>query len=99
VANPQPVTIRALTETILSASGKTTAVRSVPPSVAAVTSFGLNLLCGDRSPLNRDRLRKLTRSNCLSVAAFVAKFNFQPAHELKVAIAHEISWARAENIL
>lgn len=99
IANPKPVTIKELSDTILSANGIHHTIPSVPGVMVKAAATPLGYLFGERSPLRSDRLLKLTRNNSVSSAGFLGRFDFTPAYDLKGAIANEISWAQTKNIL
>lgn len=99
IANPQPVTVRKLSEAILSAANKDRSLISVPSWVISLAASAANVLLKSRSPLSPDRLAKLTRNNSISVESFQSKYNFVPRTDLETALRAEIQWAKDTNKL
>lgn len=97
IANPEPVSVRNLSEQILAAAGHVERLFSLPPWMVTVAAGAANAILGNRSPLSADRLDKLTRENSVSVASFISKFNFSPEFELRDALSREIAWARSQS--
>lgn len=96
IANPEPVSVRELSESILIASGKKPVLPSLPPFLVLLAAQAANLILRDRSPLSADRLAKLCRENSVSVSAFQKSYAFQPRFELLSALAREIAWLEQE---
>jgi len=94
IANPEPVTVKQLSEAILAAAGKEPKLLSLPPWFISFVALIANMLLGRRSPLSPDRLAKLTRDNSVSVKAFVDAYGFKPEFELQSALANEIEWMK-----
>lgn len=94
VANPQPVSMQELSLCILSAAGRSQKIPSIPESVLRPLSQIANAVLGEKSPLSKDRLDKLTRSNTISIERFCRDYGFAPQYELKESLANEIAWAQ-----
>lgn len=99
IANPNPVSMRELSMSILAASERATSIPSIPAGLLQPLASLANAVLGARSPLSKERLDKLTRSNTISVARFCRDYGFAPQHELKDALTNEIAWARAAKLL
>lgn len=99
IANPLPVTVKELSESILKAANKPASLPRVPSWIVHTAAGAANCILGKRSPLSPDRLAKLTRSNSVSVDAFTAKYKVAEPTNLSSALAVEIQWARNENLL
>lgn len=99
LANPQAVSMKVLSEEILSAAGKEPKLLSFPQGLIKSLSGVANAVLGNRSPLSAERLDKLTRSNTICVQRFVDDFSFQPKTSLRQALEHEINWARSSGQL
>jgi nucleoside-diphosphate-sugar epimerase len=99
LANPEPVSIKQLSEQIIAAAGRSAQLLSMPPWVVSAAAGAANAILGKRSPLSADRLDKLTRENSVSVASFISKFNFSPQFDLQAALLREIDWAREAKLL
>jgi nucleoside-diphosphate-sugar epimerase len=96
IANPDPVTVKQLSEAILLAAGKEPKLMSMPPWLISVVALIANTILGRRSPLSPERLAKLTRDNSVSVKAFVDAYGFRPEFELQQALANEIEWIKQQ---
>ncbi|MBX9721985.1 MAG: SDR family oxidoreductase, partial [Candidatus Obscuribacterales bacterium] len=99
MANPEPVSVKQLSESILSVAGKNSGLISLPTLLVSSAAEIANIVLGKKSPLSADRLAKLTRENTVSVAKFQSKFNFKPDYNLANALAKEITWARKAGLL
>lgn len=99
VANPNPVSMRDLSMNILAAAERPTSIPSIPGALLQPVAALANVVLGARSPLSKDRLDKLTRSNTISIARFCSDYDFAPQHQLREALTNEIAWARAAKLL
>lgn len=97
VANPQPVSMKDLSLSILEAAGRqNTKILSLPGSIVEMLASVANSLLGERSPLSAERLAKLTRNNSISVDALSSLVDLNERNPLQENLAKEISWARTE---
>lgn len=99
IANPDPVSVKQLSQAILDAGGSTSLLRSVPAPLISIAAGMANLILGSRSPLSADRLAKLTRNNSVSVASFQKDYGFKNQFDLSKALQIEIDWARREKLI
>lgn len=99
MANPEPVSMRTLAEAIASVGDVTAGIPSLPELPVRLAAGTASLILGARSPLNIDRVEKLTRSTFVSTKAFEAFCDFRPQHSLVQSLQAEIIWARAAGLI
>lgn len=99
VANPHPVSMQELSRAILAAAQKPENIPSVPGSILRPLGALANSVLGNKSPLSKDRLDKLTRTNSISIDRFCKDYGFSPNYELKQSLENEITWARGAKLL
>ncbi|HEY9715299.1 MAG TPA: hypothetical protein V6C72_17640, partial [Chroococcales cyanobacterium] len=99
VANPDPVSVKLLTESIakcLNMSGK---IASVPEGVFRIGAKVAQIFMQEKSPITIDQVNKLTTNTTISTARLVGATGFAPDMALEKAIEEEIQWASAANLL
>jgi nucleoside-diphosphate-sugar epimerase len=103
VANPEPVPVKTLADTIarvmstLNPSVKK--ISSVPEGVFRIGVKAAELFMQDKSPITMDQVNKLTTTTTTSVAKLVSATGFQPKTALDDAILAEIQWANSHALL
>ena len=98
VANPEPVSMKILSESILKAGNIARKIPSIPGPIVRILATAASVL-GDKSPLSNERLAKLTRSNSISVSRFCKRYDFDPKVPLVDALTQEINWAKANKLM
>lgn len=99
LANPEPVSIKTLSESILKAAGLKRPLLAVPEIFTRTLCSAVNPLLKERSPLSPDRLSKLLRTNTISTEKFQRDYDFVPQFALQDALQKEISWARYSQLI
>jgi len=99
VANPQPVTVKALTEEIAGALGMPRKLSSVPESVFRIGVKAAGLFMQERAPITIEQVDKLTTTTTCSVQKLVSATGFTPRYPLETALRAEIKWAEANNLI
>lgn len=97
VANPQPVTVFELAETIGSALNI-----KVGSYNAGILKMGVKLLetfMPGKAPVTSEQLEKLTTETTCSVDKLVSETGFKPKTDLDKALKAEIAWADQNNLL
>lgn len=97
VANPQPVTVYELAETIGSALDK-----KIGSYNASMLKFGVKLMetfMPGKTPVTSEQLEKLTTETTCSVSKLVSETGFKPVTALSHAVKAEIDWANKNNLL
>jgi GlcNAc-P-P-Und epimerase len=96
MANPEPVSVKELSETIFSLSGRKGRLSALPAGLVQAAASAANCLLKEKSPLSPERLSKLTRDNSISTAAFTRAYGFHPEYDLRRALGREIDWWRTQ---
>jgi nucleoside-diphosphate-sugar epimerase len=99
VANPQPVSMKDLTEEMARALSLNVKIQSVPESMAKIGVKALNALLPGRVPVTEEQLDKLTTTTTCSVARLVGATGFTPRNTLASALKAEIDWAKEAQLL
>ncbi len=99
ISNPEPMSVKGLSEAILKASGKSRKIPALPESLVGLLSHASELVLGKRSPLSAERLSKLTRHNSISSKAFFESGGAFSVTDLEAALRAEIEWACKEGLL
>lgn len=95
LANPNPVGVNELADFIARGLGKS-APRAVSPGILNTGAIIAETLLGVRSPLTKDRLRKLTTSTTLDISALQQSTGFSPSLTVEESLAAEIGWLREQ---
>ncbi len=99
VANPQPVTMRVLTEEIAGSLGMPKKLQSVPEGLMKLGVKAAGLFMQERAPISSEQLEKLTTTTTCSVQKLVSTTGFQPKYSLDKALKQEMDWAIANGLL
>jgi nucleoside-diphosphate-sugar epimerase len=99
LANPQPVSVKDLTEEIAESLGMSRKIASVPTGFMKFGVKAAELFMKDSAPLNSEQLAKLTTTTTCAIEKLVNETGFQPRVSLKTALKSEIDWATRENLL
>jgi len=99
-AYENPVSVRELSEAILMADGRSSALFCVPENIVSAAAQLANALFGKRSPLSPERLDKLTRDNSISLTKLKSiSVDLKPKMGLMESLREELNWARRESII
>jgi GlcNAc-P-P-Und epimerase len=90
-ANPQPVSVVELSETIAQAVGRSP-LPVVPSSLLLTGATVAEKILGRRAPVTSAQVRKLMTSTTLSTEALCNATGFAPKHSLAEALRREIDW-------
>ncbi len=99
VANPTPVTVYELAETIGSALNLGKKIGSYN---AGMLKFGIKLFetfMPGKTPVTSEQLEKLTTETTCSVSKLVSETGFKQGTDLSHAVKAEIDWANQNNLL
>lgn len=99
LANPNPISVKDLTEDIAETLGMPRKIQSVPTGLLKFGVKAAEIFMKDNAPINSDQLAKLTTTTTCSVDKLVKDTGFQPRVELKSALRAEIDWATSNNLL
>jgi len=99
VANPDPVSMKDLTEEIARALNLPAKIQSVPAPLAMLGLKTLNALMPGKAPISEEQLEKLTTTTTCSISKLVTATGFTPRTPLESALKAEIAWASANQLL
>ncbi|HEY9717008.1 MAG TPA: NAD-dependent epimerase/dehydratase family protein [Trichormus sp.] len=99
VANPEPVTVKELTEEIAGALGMPKKLSSVPESVFRIGAKAAGLFMQEKAPITIEQIDKLTTTTTCSVRKLVQSTGFTPRYPLETGLRAEIQWAEANNLI
>lgn len=99
VSNPEPVSVKELTESIAGALGMSRKIASVPEGFFRFGVKAAELLIKDKSPITTDQLDKLTTTTTCSVQKLSSATGFKNRTPLEKALEAEIKWAEAASLL
>lgn len=97
VANPQPVTIKDLSEKIAAALNLSKKISSVPEPLLRIGVKAAEMFMPGKAPVTTDQVNKLTTTTTLSVSKLVTTTGWEPRYSLDSALKAEIDWASAAN--
>ncbi|PWT94564.1 MAG: hypothetical protein C5B53_12835 [Candidatus Melainabacteria bacterium] len=98
VANPEPVSIKTLSEEIAKCLDPNAKIASVPSPLARFGLKAAEILMPGKLPTT-EQLDKLTTTTTCSVSKLVAATGFRPRNSLQMALKAEIDWATAAKLL
>jgi nucleoside-diphosphate-sugar epimerase len=98
VANPEPVSMKDLTEEIARALNMSGKIQSVPAPLLKMGLKAAAVLMPGKLP-TEEQLEKLTTTTTCSVSKLVQATGFAPRSTLASALKAEIAWATAEQLL
>ncbi len=99
LSNPEPVTVRHLTEEIAACLGLPNKISSVPTGLLMWGAKAAELLMSREAPITADQVTKLTTTTTCSISKLVTATGFQPPTSLNLALQAEIRWAKAHSLL
>ncbi|HEY9772852.1 MAG TPA: NAD-dependent epimerase/dehydratase family protein [Planktothrix sp.] len=99
LANPEPVTIKTLTEEIAGALGMPKKLASVPEGLFRMGVKAAGIFMQEKAPISIEQVDKLTTNTTVSVNKFIGATSFQPEYPLATALKAEIDWAKSNNLL
>jgi GlcNAc-P-P-Und epimerase len=99
VANPEPVSMKDLTEEIAAALNLGRKIQSVPAPLARLGIKAVNALLPGKVPVTEEQLEKLTTTTTCSVSRLVQATGFSPKSSLSSALKAEIAWATEAQLL
>jgi len=99
VANPDPVSMKGLTEEIARALNLAIKIQSVPESLAKIGLKAVNALLPGRVPVTEEQLEKLTTTTTCSINRLVQATGFRPDSSLEAALRAEIAWATRASLI
>ncbi len=99
VANPEPVSIKALAEEIARALNMEGKIASVPELFVKLGVKAAETFMPGKSPVTSEQVEKLLTTTTCSVNKLVNTTGFQPTNSLDKAIKSEIAWATSNNLL
>lgn len=99
VANPQPVTLMELTETIAQCLGVSGKLATLPKPIVYWVARLLELVLHDRSPVTTQQIDRLITTTTCSVEKFRQATGFKPALTLPDALKAEIAWAELSGLI
>jgi nucleoside-diphosphate-sugar epimerase len=98
VANPEPVSIRLLTDEIAKCLNVDAKMASVPTPLARLGLKAAELLMPGKLP-SAEQLDKLTTTTTCSVSKLIAATGFRPRNSLASGLKAEIAWATEAQLL
>jgi UDP-glucose 4-epimerase len=98
VANPRPMDVIELSNTIATCLGRMPPP-TVPEAIVRAGAMVGGALLGNKSPLTVQKMDKLMTTTTCSVKRLLSETGFVPAVPLDQAITAEIKWARASGLL
>jgi nucleoside-diphosphate-sugar epimerase len=99
ISNPEPVTVKYLTEEIAGALGLPKKLSSVPKGLVRLGAKAAGMFLQERAPFSIEQVDKLTTTTTCSVDKLVSATGFQPKYSLEKALRLEIDWAESNNLL
>jgi len=99
ISNPNPVTVKFLTEEIAGALGMPKKLSSVPKGLVQLGARAVGLFLQEKAPISIEQVEKLTTTTTCSVDKLVSATGFQPKYSLEKALQLEIDWAESNNLL
>lgn len=99
LANPNPVSVKDLTEDIAESLGMSRKIASVPTGFMKFGVKAAEMFMKDAAPINSDQLAKLTTSTTMSIEKLVRETGFQPRVPQMDALKREIKWANQNNLI
>ncbi len=103
IANPQPISTRALSEKISLALGRNGHIPSMPePLIRNLIKTADSLIprsIRKRLPVTMDQVDKLTTTTTFSISKLIRDTGFQPQHDLSTALNAELVWAKNNGLL
>lgn len=98
VANPNPVTVKILTEEIAGALGMPKKLQSVPEGLVKMGIKAAGLFTKEKLPINEEQVTKLTTTTTCNVQRLVS-VGFKPSYSLEQGLKLEMDWAEANNLI
>jgi nucleoside-diphosphate-sugar epimerase len=98
VANPEPVSVKTLSEEIAKCIDPNAKIASVPSPLARLGLKAAEILMPGKLPTT-EQLDKLTTTTTCSVSKLVAATGFRPRNSLQTALKAEIAWATAAKLI
>ncbi len=99
LANPNPVSIKELTEEIASILKTNKKIQSLPEPLISLGVKAAQALLKEKSPVSLDQLKKLTTTTTLSCEKLLKLSPFTPETTLLEGLTKEIDWAKEQNLL
>jgi GlcNAc-P-P-Und epimerase len=99
VANPDPVSMKDLTEEIARALNLGKKIQSVPAPLAKFGIKAVNALLPGKTLVTEEQLEKLTTTTTCSINRLVKATGFSPNSSLGSALKAEIAWATEAKLL
>ncbi|MBX9691253.1 MAG: hypothetical protein K2Z81_02645, partial [Cyanobacteria bacterium] len=99
VANPDPVSVHDLAETIAQCLNLE---KKIPTVNEGLLKFGVKaaeMFMPGKAPISREQVEKLTTETTCSVAKLVHVTGFKPKSTLSQALKAEIDWAKENKLL
>lgn len=99
LSNPQPVSVKQLTEEIAGCLGLPAKIASVPTGLLKFGAKAAEMFMPGKSPITADQVTKLSTTTTCSINKLVSATGFQPRTSLKYGLQAEIAWATENNLL
>lgn len=99
VSNPQPVTVKDLSENIASCLNLGKKISTVPEPLLRFGVKAAELLMPGKAPVTTEQLNKLTTTTTVSVNKLMSQTGFQPRVSLESGLKAEIDWAAEAGLL
>lgn len=99
VANPQPVTVKDLSERIADCLNLGRKISSVPEPLLRIGVKAAEILMPGKAPVTTDQVNKLTTTTTLSVNKLMSATGWAPRVSLDSALKAEIAWAGANDLI
>lgn len=99
IANPDPVTMKELTDAIAEALNLQKKISSMPEPLLRFGAKAAQLLMAGKAPVTEEQINKLTTTTTCSTTSFVAATGFKPQTSLIDALKAEIAWATQASLI
>jgi nucleoside-diphosphate-sugar epimerase len=99
IANPEPVSMKQLTETIAKTLNLSNKIATVPESLARFGVKAAQALMQSKTPVTSEQLDKLTTTTTCSIDKLRTAVGFTPQYTLESALKAEIAWATDEKLI
>ena len=99
VANPDPVSMKDLADTIAESLNISKKFQSMPEGLLKLGVKAAHAFMPGKVPVTTDQIDKMTTETTCSIDKLVQATQFAPSIDLKSAVKREIAWAQKANLI